>query len=93
MADGKMQMRPKAGGFTVPARGTHELKPGGDHIMFLELTGPVRPGADVAITLTLSDGSTVAFTAVGKEFAGGNESYAPGSGMPMEGSPSPMGMG
>lgn len=78
MVDGAMRMRPKAGGFMVPAHGTHELRPGGDHIMFLNLTAPVAPGADVAVTLTLSDGTTVPFTAVGKDFAGGNETYVPG---------------
>lgn len=77
MVDGKMQMRPKAGGFMIPAGGTHELAPGADHIMIMGLTKPVQPGDEVTVTLTLSDGSTVQFTAVGKAFAGGNESYAP----------------
>lgn len=80
--DGAMAMRPKAGGFTVPARGSHQLRPGGDHLMLMDLTGPVQPGAEVVITLTLGDGGTVTFTAVGKEFAAGNESYRPSPGAP-----------
>ncbi|MEV0453888.1 copper chaperone PCu(A)C [Catellatospora methionotrophica] len=75
--DGKMVMRPKQGGFTIPAGGTHELAPGADHLMMMDLTTPVKPGDAVTVKLTLSDGSTVEFAAVGKAFAAGNESYAP----------------
>lgn len=84
--DGQMAMRPKAGGFVIPAKGSHELKPGGDHIMLMGLSAPIKPGDEVSVTLTFADGKTLAFTAVGKDFAGGNESYHP------SGSPSmPMG--
>lgn len=87
MVNGEMAMRPKEGGFTIPAMGSHELKPGGDHIMLMEVTTPVKPGDEVVFTLTLKDGGTVSFTAIGKDFAGGNESYQPGQ------SASPMRMG
>lgn len=80
MVDGAMKMRPKEGGFTVPAGGTHELKPGGDHIMLMGLTGPIAAGQTVAVTLTTKDGATLAATALAKDFAGGNETYAPSSG-------------
>jgi copper(I)-binding protein len=76
---GKMVMRPKEGGFTVPAHGTHPLQPGGDHIMLMGVTEKVEPGAQIAFTLTLEDGSTLEFTAVGKDFAGGKEDYRPGT--------------
>ncbi|MFG3437621.1 copper chaperone PCu(A)C [Nonomuraea sp. NPDC047897] len=79
-ADGKMVMRPKEGGFVVPARGTHELKPGGDHIMLMDVTGEVQPGARVPFTLTVKDGAPLEFTAVGKDFAGAKEDYQPGAG-------------
>ncbi|MGW2223609.1 copper chaperone PCu(A)C, partial [Nonomuraea sp. NPDC001684] len=62
---GKMVMRPKKGGFVVPARGSHQLAPGGDHIMLMGVTGKVEPGAEVPFTLTLADGSTLQFTAIG----------------------------
>ncbi|QFY14057.1 copper chaperone PCu(A)C [Nonomuraea phyllanthi] len=75
---GKMVMRPKKGGFVVPAHGSHELAPGGDHIMLMGITGKVEPGAEVPFTLTLADGATVRFTAIGKDFAGGEEDYRPG---------------
>jgi len=87
--DGAMKMRPKPGGFVIPAHGNHELKPGGDHIMLMDLTGPVKAGDIVTATLTLSGGATVEVTALGKDFAGANESYAGGSSGSMSGETSP----
>ncbi|WP_238006363.1 copper chaperone PCu(A)C [Dactylosporangium sp. AC04546] len=78
--DGKMAMRPKEGGFAIPAGGSHEFKPGGDHFMLMDVTTPVKPGDEITVTLTLKDGTTFRFTALGKDFAGGNESYMPGMG-------------
>ncbi|NUW36974.1 copper chaperone PCu(A)C [Nonomuraea sp. SMC257] len=75
---GKMIMRPKEGGIVVPARGTHELRPGGDHIMLMGVTEEVKPGVRVPFTLTVKGGSPLEFTAVGKDFAGGREDYQPG---------------
>ncbi|MGW0059937.1 copper chaperone PCu(A)C [Streptosporangium sandarakinum] len=77
---GKAVMRPKEGGFTIPAHGTHPLQPGGDHIMLMGVTKEVKPGARIPFTLTLKDGGTVEFTAIGKDFAGGNENYDSGMG-------------
>ena len=78
MADGKMSMRQKEGGFSIPARGSHELKPGGDHLMLMSLAKPVKAGDQVEVTLTFKDGKTMKFTAVAKPFAGGNENYEGG---------------
>jgi periplasmic copper chaperone A len=77
-ANGSNVMRPKAGGITIPPGGTHELAPGGDHLMLMDLTEPLRPGADVAVTITFEDGSTMPITAQVRDFAGGNEEYSPG---------------
>lgn len=77
MEDGQMVMRPKEGGIAVKAGGTAVLEPGGDHLMLMELTGPVKVGDDVALTLTFDDGTTLEVTAPAKEFDGSNESYAP----------------
>jgi len=76
--DGAMVMRPKEGGFAVAAGATHALEPGGDHIMLMDPARPLKPGDEVEVTLSLSDGSTVVFTAVVKDFSGGDESYEPG---------------
>lgn len=74
---GSPAMRPKEGGFVIPANGTHELRPGGDHIMLMGLTEAVKPGAHVPITLTLADGGSIRITAIAKDVAGGEENYEP----------------
>ncbi|MTE14225.1 copper chaperone PCu(A)C [Nocardia aurantiaca] len=74
---GNKTMHPKPGGFVIPAHGTTTLKPGGDHLMFMGLTGPLRTGAETPITLTFSDGSTTTVTAQVRDFAGGKENYQP----------------
>lgn len=76
--DGGMAMRPKEGGFLIPAHGTHILAPGGDHVMLMDLTGPLQVGKDVEVTLTLDNGSSVPFTAQVREFPGAGENYEPG---------------
>ncbi|MFF1272971.1 copper chaperone PCu(A)C [Streptomyces marokkonensis] len=80
--DGKMVMRPKEDGFVIPAKGSHRLEPGSDHLMLMRLADAVKPGDEVPVTLTFKDGRTLEFTAVAKQFAGGKENYEPGeSGM------------
>ena len=75
---GEMKMQPKSGGFAIPAHGSLELKPGGYHIMLMNIAEPIEPGDGVAFTLKLKDGSEVTFTALAKTFNGGNETYRPG---------------
>jgi copper(I)-binding protein len=87
MKDGKMLMRPKQGGFVIKARGTHELSPGGDHLMLMKPAAAVKAGDEVSFTLKLADGQTVPFSAVAKPFAGAGESYDPGMSMPSSGMP------
>ncbi|MFY1689159.1 copper chaperone PCu(A)C [Plantactinospora sp. WMMB782] len=87
MKDGSMVMRPKTGGITVKAGGSHVLEPGGDHFMLMELGRPVRAGDELTFTLTFADGRTSEFTAVAKPFTGAEESYDPSSGMPMAPAP------
>ena len=82
MKDGKMVMQPKQGGFTLEARGTHELGPGGDHLMLMKPVKAIEPGDALTFTLRTATGGTVTFTAIAKPFAGANESYDPGAGMP-----------
>lgn len=80
MSDGTMVMAPIEGGIEVPANGSVSLEPGGLHIMVMDLTDEVLVGAEHEITITLSTGDEVTFTAVAKDFAGGNESYDPDAG-------------
>jgi copper(I)-binding protein len=83
MENGSMVMKRKEGGFVIKAGASHVLEPGGDHLMLMNLSKPVKAGDDVTITLTFADGSSTQFTAVGKPFTGANESYQPSPGMSM----------
>jgi copper(I)-binding protein len=78
---GGMTMRPKEGGFRIPAGTSHELAPGGDHLMLMGLTGPADAGAEVELVLHFADGSTRAATALVKDFTGADEKYAGNGGM------------
>ncbi|GAA3226050.1 copper chaperone PCu(A)C [Oerskovia jenensis] len=77
-ASGAMVMREKEGGLTIPAGGERAFEPGGDHLMLMELSSPVEPGAEYDVTLELSDGSTLVVTAPARTFAGAKESYDEG---------------
>ncbi|NKX86058.1 copper chaperone PCu(A)C [Nocardia coubleae] len=79
---GTKTMRPKQGGITIPANGEVTLKPGADHLMFMDLVQPLRTGAQTTITLTFADGQTLVVTAQVRDFAGGKENYAPGTESP-----------
>ena len=50
-----MKMRAVKGGFELPARQTVELKPGGYHLMLMDLKQPVTKGGTVPITLQFED--------------------------------------
>lgn len=76
--DGVKVMRPKPGGFRIPAGGELALEPGGNHIMFMGLRGPLRTGSEAPVTLTFDDGSTTTFTAQVRDFPGNQENYEPG---------------
>jgi len=77
MQDGQMVMQEKKDGIAVPAQGTAVLEPGGNHIMLMELTGPIKVGEKVAITLTFKSGTTLQIEAAARDYDGGNESYNP----------------
>jgi len=68
--DGVMQMR-QVEKIEVPAGGTTELKPGGYHVMLINLTAPLKLGQMVDITLNFDDGSSTGFQAEVKTVMGG----------------------
>lgn len=72
---GQMVMREIEGGFVIPAGGSIELAPGGNHLMFMDVTSPLHAGEETTITLTFADDSTAEITAPIKEFSGANENY------------------
>lgn len=83
--DGTMAMQEREGGFTVPAGSTHELAPGGDHLMMMELARALKPGETVTLRLELEDGSTTEIDATVKRFTGAEEEYQSGHGEGHEG--------
>jgi hypothetical protein len=89
--DGAMVMQPKAGGLVVPAGGSAELKPGSDHLMLMELAGPIEAGDEVEITAVCDAGGSLTWTSVAKPFEGGAESYVPAEGSMASMSPSAQG--
>ena len=54
---GVMKMRPVPA-IDVKARGEAVLKPGGLHVMLIDLKAPMKEGDTVPLTLTFEDGST-----------------------------------
>lgn len=72
---GASSMQKAENGFVVLAGGEFALEPGANHIMLMQLTGPLKPGDEVEVTLELEDGTTIPFTAAVKEFTGAKENY------------------
>lgn len=52
MTDGVMKMRPLADGLTIKPGETVELKPGGFHMMFMDIKQPLKQGETLKATLT-----------------------------------------
>lgn len=59
VTNGVMTMRPLEQGVDVPAGGKIELKPGGFHLMFLDLKEPLKQDERVKGTLTFEKAGTV----------------------------------
>ena len=81
-SDGAMVMRPKSGGFVIPAKGTFVLKPGGNHIMLMKMSAMPKIGTTVDVTLQTSAGEVKLSSIAVRNFAGGDEKYVPGTTMP-----------
>jgi copper(I)-binding protein len=56
---GVMRMRPAAGGLEIKPGETLELKPGGPHVMFLDLKRPLLAGERVRGTLVFEKAGTI----------------------------------
>ncbi|MDJ1006833.1 MAG: copper chaperone PCu(A)C [Paracoccaceae bacterium] len=54
-ANGVMRMIEVEDGFAIPAGGTHMLKRGGDHLMFMGLRQPFEHGEAITVTLTFEN--------------------------------------
>ncbi len=51
IVDDVMRMRSEPDGFVIPAGETTQLKPGGKHIMFIDVQTPFAKGDDIKVTL------------------------------------------
>jgi len=69
---GVMTMRPLADGLEIPAGGEAELKPGGYHIMFLDLKQGVKEGDAFKGTLTFEKAGAVEVEYTVEAMAGGS---------------------
>jgi periplasmic copper chaperone A len=71
--NGVMKMR-EVSGYDVPAKGVFELKPGGAHLMFMDIKRPFKEGEKLPVTLKFEKAGEV-----GAEFHVGRlgESAAP----------------
>jgi periplasmic copper chaperone A len=49
--DGEIMRMRQVQSIAVPAGGAAQLKPGGDHVMFIDLKGPLMEGDKVPVTL------------------------------------------
>ena len=54
-----MVMREVTGGLPIPAEQTVVLQPSGLHLMFMQLTGPLTLGGEVAVTLSFEQAGQV----------------------------------
>ncbi len=68
-----MEMRPVEGGLEIPAGETVELKPGGLHVMFLNVKEPFKEGASVPVTLDFEHAGKVEMSLPVKTAAGGGD--------------------
>lgn len=59
--NGMMKMRQVAA-IDIPAGGEAVLQPGGLHLMFIDLTGPLEEGAMVPVTLIFEQAGEIAIT-------------------------------
>ncbi|WP_417249350.1 copper chaperone PCu(A)C [Celeribacter sp.] len=59
MGDGVMKMMHVPEGFTIPAGGSHALKRGGDHVMFMGLNRSMNDGDVISVTLTFEDAGDI----------------------------------
>lgn len=69
-------MRQKDSGFDIPAGGTHELAPGGDHFMVMDYEPAIEAGDTIDVTLLLEGGATATVSDVAvRTMLPGDESY------------------
>jgi copper(I)-binding protein len=68
-------MQKKDGGITIPAHSTVELKPGGLHVMLMNLKKAIIPGDTIKVTISFKGASSQTLTLLAKTADAGDEKY------------------
>ena len=68
--NGMMGMRPVQGGLEIPANGSVSLKPGGYHIMLMNLKDQLKEGQTIKLSLKFASGKTIDIDAPVKPMTG-----------------------
>jgi len=58
--EGHVYRMRRVNGFDIPAKGTFELKPGGPHLMFMDIRRPFKEGEKIPVTLKFEKARDVA---------------------------------
>ena len=58
-SNGMMMMVPLPNGLDIPANGKVEIKPGGYHIMLMNIKQDLNPGANITLTLKFQSGQEI----------------------------------
>jgi copper(I)-binding protein len=74
--DGDVMRMRRVDSLDIAPGETIVLQPGGHHLMFMGLKEPFRPGMSVGVTLSLSDGRTVAVDLPVRPLGGGAHGHA-----------------
>ncbi|TIH67373.1 copper chaperone PCu(A)C, partial [Klebsiella pneumoniae] len=90
VVDGKMVEQKE--GFKLPANGTLEMKPGGEHIMIMDNHDELAAGDKVTVQLKFKDGSTEKVVIPVREQPSGEENYGGDDSSDMSGMPNMPGM-
>ena len=61
--------------FTIEPGATLELKPGGDHIMLMDMSCSLAAGGATTVTVKTEDGASLEFKPVARDYQGAKEEY------------------
>jgi periplasmic copper chaperone A len=73
MRDGDIARMREIKGYAVPANGTLELKPGGSHLMLVNIKAPLKEGADVPLILKFEKAGEIKTELHVRPLAGGEQ--------------------
>jgi copper(I)-binding protein len=79
-----MKMREVKDGLEIKPGETVELKPGGYHVMFVDLKEPLKPGEDVTVTLKFAKAGTLEVKYPVEVMGAGGPATAHGKDMKMD---------